>query len=69
MRFVLRGKFAWNKVLRSLLLETGDRELINGNTLGRYLLRRRQKTGQGENHLGKLLMELREEYNKILKSR
>ena len=54
----LRNKFDQNPELKRYLLETGDAELIEGNHWwdrfwGVY-------KGEGQNHLGKLLMKLRE---------
>lgn len=55
---VLHAKFE-DAGLRQKLLDTGDAELIEGNTWGdRYW---GVCGGTGENNLGKLLMELREE--------
>lgn len=56
---VLEAKFTQNKELAKKLIATGDTELVEDNTWkdtywGRY-------NGYGENHLGKLLMEIREE--------
>jgi len=61
MRDVLRSKFTsvQNEHLKERLLETGDAELIEGNTWGDREWG--QVNGQGKNLLGKLLMELREE--------
>lgn len=58
MRELLRIKFS-DKVLRAELLDTGDAKLVEGNhwndvTWGVC-------NGKGENWLGKLLMEIREE--------
>lgn len=59
MKGLLEIKF--NSVeLKAKLLATGDRELIEGNTWGdRYW---GVCGGKGENHLGKLLMEVRASY-------
>lgn len=55
---VLHAKFE-DPELRQKLLDTGDAELIEGNTWGdRYW---GVCAGTGENNLGKLLMELRKE--------
>ena len=63
MRQGLRLKFQDPK-LRTMLLATGDKELVEGNTWhdrtwGRCICEK--CGGRGENLLGKLLMELREE--------
>lgn len=60
MHQLLRIKFG-NRVLRAMLLDTGDAELVEGNYWndrfwGVY-------KGRGENHLGKLLMAVRNELN------
>lgn len=58
MRSLLRKKFRI-PALRRLLLETGDAVLIEGNHWHDTFWGVCQ--GQGENHLGKLLMEVRDE--------
>ena len=58
MEFCLRQKFQ-DPVLRRLLLSTGDAVLIEGNTWGDVYWGVCQ--GTGENHLGSLLMKIREE--------
>jgi ribA/ribD-fused uncharacterized protein len=64
MRGVLRAKFTQNVDLLQKLLATGDAGLIEGNTWGdRFWGVCR---GEGENHLGKLLMELREEMRVVI---
>lgn len=47
-------KFSQNPDIRKMLLDTGDAELIEGNTWG-------DKIGVGENRLGKILMRIRNE--------
>jgi ribA/ribD-fused uncharacterized protein len=55
---IIRAKFK-NPQLRGLLLATGDAELIEGNTHGdKYW---GVCGGEGENHLGQILMQVREE--------
>lgn len=59
MERLVREKFTRHPSLRSLLLLTGQEELIEGNDWGdRFWGVCR---GQGENHLGKILMKVREE--------
>lgn len=58
MRELLKQKFA-DPVLRKALLETGDEELVEGNWWDDTFWG--VCNGVGENHLGKLLMELRKE--------
>jgi len=58
MADLLWQKFVLNPELRAKLLSTGDRELIEGNTWGDTFW---GKCGQqGQNHLGKLIMRLRD---------
>ena len=58
MRDVLKSKFSLNSELREKLIATGDVELIEGNHWNdRFWGVCR---GKGQNHLGKLLMKLRE---------
>jgi N-glycosidase YbiA len=63
MEHLLRLKFR-APALRARLLETGDEFLIEGNTWGdRYWGAQLLVTGwEGQNHLGLLLMKLREEF-------
>ncbi|MEZ0230956.1 MAG: NADAR family protein [Planctomycetota bacterium] len=59
MEQLVREKFTKHAALRAALLETGERELIEGNTWGdRFWGKVR---GAGKNHLGKILMRVREE--------
>ena len=59
MRQVLKSKFTHNPELRAKLIATGDAELIEGNNWNdRFWGVCR---GVGQNHLGKLLMEIRAE--------
>ncbi len=59
MRSVLEAKFGQHPDLADKLDETGDAELVEGNTWGDMFWGVDTETGQGENHLGRLLMELR----------
>jgi len=61
----LRQKFS-DPDLRNRLLATGDAELVEGTTWGDVTWGIDLNTGEGENHLGKLLMELRTRYRKEL---
>jgi N-glycosidase YbiA len=54
----VRAKFRRHPDLLKLLLETGDQELIEGNTWGDKFWG--VCNGEGENHLGKILMQVRE---------
>ena len=58
MRKCLKSKFS-NPQLRQMLLDTGDEELVEGNTWNDTFWG--VCRGQGQNMLGKLLMEIREE--------
>jgi len=58
MERALREKFA-NLELRQKLLETGDATLQEGNTWGDEFWGVNLKTGKGKNHLGRLLMKIR----------
>jgi ribA/ribD-fused uncharacterized protein len=56
----LRAKFSVRGIRKRLLL-TGDRELVEGNSWGDEIWGVDRYTGRGENRLGKLLMQVREE--------
>lgn len=58
MTRIIRIKFK-NSKLRRMLLETGDAELIEGNWWGDTFWGVCKRVG--ENHLGKILMRIREE--------
>jgi ribA/ribD-fused uncharacterized protein len=64
MKKCLQSKFSISP-LKERLLETGDVLLQEGNTWGDKFWGIDQVTGEGENHLGKLLMEVREELRNI----
>ncbi len=65
MRAGLRAKFAQNESLQELLLGTGSRRLVEAGTTDNAVNRFwGEINGKGENTLGKLLMELREELRK-----
>ncbi|MBR5288024.1 MAG: NADAR family protein [Clostridia bacterium] len=61
MAAVLRAKFTQNPELAALLVGTGDKVLVEGNTWNDRLWGENIYTGEGENHLGRLLMALRKE--------
>lgn len=63
MRKVLVKKFI-QEPFRSQLLATGDEELQEGNNHGDRFYGVDLATGEGENHLGKLIMEIREQLRK-----
>lgn len=62
MRRVVRAKFEQHPNLAQYLLDTGDADLIEGNTWHDVYWGVDLKTGEGENHLGKILMALRQEF-------
>lgn len=65
MRAVLRAKFTQHPELRELLLSTGNRRLVEVGTVNNAVNRFwGEIDGKGENTLGKLLMELRDELRK-----
>lgn len=59
MRLVLEAKFDQHPDLAAKLDGIGDASLVEGNTWGDTFWGVDTETGQGENHLGELLMELR----------
>ena len=62
MREALQAKFRQHPSLRSLLLQTGDAELIEHTRNDSYWAD--GEDGSGKNRLGQLLMELRAELRK-----
>jgi ribA/ribD-fused uncharacterized protein len=58
MRELLRQKFAPGSELARLLVETGAAEIVEGNTWGDRFWG--ECDGEGENWLGRLLMEVRD---------
>lgn len=64
MEKIVRAKFVQNPHLARFLAETGDAELVEGNTWKDTFWGVDLRTGKGENHLGKILMALREEFQK-----
>jgi ribA/ribD-fused uncharacterized protein len=58
---IVLAKFQQNPVLKYLLILTKDAELIEGNTWGDTYWG--VCNGKGENHLGKILMRIRDELN------
>lgn len=61
MELLLREKFA-QLPERQILISSGDEELVEGNWWGDRFWGQ-CPVGNGENHLGKLLMKIREEIN------
>lgn len=62
MKQVVRAKFEQNPRLAEMLLATGDIPLQEGNTWHDVFWGVDLKTGTGENHLGRILMQLREDF-------
>jgi hypothetical protein len=60
MKELVKKKFIDHELLRSWLLETSDAELIEGNSWGDIFWGVDTRRG-GLNHLGKILMEVRNE--------
>jgi len=59
MEKIVRAKFTQKEEMKRQLLATGERELIEGNTWGDTFWG--VCNGKGENHLGKILMQIRSE--------
>lgn len=60
MRDICKAKFEQNENLRQQLIATGSEHLEEGNTWGDRIWG--TVDGVGQNHLGKILMEIRNEY-------
>ena len=62
MEEIVRQKFIQNPELKEKLLATGNAELVEGrNFMTDYFWGKKLSTGEGENHLGIILMKVREE--------
>ena len=61
MEEIVRAKFTQNEELKALLLATGEAYLEEGNTWHDTCWGVDAKTGEGLNHLGRILMKIREE--------
>lgn len=61
MEEIVRAKFTQNDKLKQRLLATGDMVLEEGNTWHDTFWGIDLNTGEGENHLGKILMKVRAE--------
>ena len=61
MEEVVRAKFSQNPELLKKLLDTGDAELEEGNSWHDTFWGVDRNTGEGENHLGRILMKVRSE--------
>lgn len=62
MREIVRSKFERNAELKALLIETGEEEIVEGNTWNDRFWG--VCKGSGQNYLGKILMEARKELSK-----
>lgn len=60
MEHFLREKFLWNSALALQLKSTSDALLVEGNVWGDKFWG--VCDGEGDNHLGKLLMKIRDEF-------
>jgi len=68
MRAVVRAKFTQHPELAKMLLATGDAQLIEGNTWNDAVwgcIRDQTGAWKGQNWLGRILMEVREELRKV----
>ena len=65
MEEIVRAKFTQNEDLKWRLIGTGDAYLEEGNTWHDTCWGVDAKTGAGQNHLGKILMKVREELKKM----
>ena len=63
MRDLVKSKFDQNPGQARMLIQTGNAELLEGNTWGDTHFGVCSKTGVGENVLGKILMNVRKELN------
>ena len=61
MEEIVRAKFEQNKDLRKKLVDTKDAVLVEGNTWNDRYWGVDEKTGEGQNRLGKILMKIRSE--------
>lgn len=62
MEDVVRAKFSQNEDLKQLLIQTGDANIIEGrNFRPDYFWGKKLSTMEGENHLGIILMKIRDE--------
>lgn len=64
MEEIVHEKFIQNPKLAEKLLATGNRQLVEGNTWGDTCWGVDTRTGQGANHLGRILMQVRTELSK-----
>lgn len=65
MEEIVWAKFTQNEELKALLLATGEAYLEEGNTWYDTCWGVDAKTGEGQNHLGKILMKIRDELREV----
>lgn len=61
MEKIVKAKFVQNPHLAKRLFATGERQIVEGNTWGDTFWGVDIRTGKGENHLGRILMQVRSE--------
>lgn len=61
MEQIVRAKFTQHPELADKLIATGEKVIVEGNHWGDTCWGVDTRTGQGENHLGRILMKVREE--------
>jgi ribA/ribD-fused uncharacterized protein len=62
MEYALRHKFKKGTSWHNKLMQTGNEEIVEWNNWNDLFWGKSVHTKQGENHLGKLLMKIRDEY-------
>jgi len=67
MEIGLKYKFGPETSWHKKLMDTGDDEIVEYNNWGDVFFGVDVKTGKGQNHLGKILMKLRNEYKLLEK--
>lgn len=65
MEHILRIKFGEGTTWREQLIATGDEKIVEFNDWGDTFWGWDVRTEKGTNHLGKILMKLRDEYTRI----
>ena len=58
---IVKAKFTQNEALTQKLLQTGDMPIEEGNAWNDTFWGVDIRTGEGENHLGEILMQVRKE--------